>query len=55
MPARRKASPHSPPSGGKPSVRRWSSQTMAGRSGLPFSSRLITVERWVVRATPAMR
>ena len=27
---------------------------MAGRRGLPFASRLIIVERWVVRATAAM-
>ena len=31
--ADRRASPHGPPTGFSPSVRRWSSQTMAGRSG----------------------
>ena len=33
-------------------VRLWSSQTMAGRSGLPCRSRLMTVPRCVVTATP---
>ena len=54
MRASLKASPHGPPSGGWPGVRRWSSQTMAGRSGRPWRSTLIAVARWVVKATPAM-
>lgn len=52
-PATRKAAPQRPPIGGSPSVRRWSSQTIAGRSGVPASSATTSVTRWVVRETPA--
>ena len=44
--------PTAPPIGGRPSVRRWSSQTIAGRSGVPSSSATTSVTRWVVSATP---
>jgi len=50
--AARKASAHAPPTGLMPSARRWSSQMIAGRSGWPSRSTLITVARWVVSATP---
>src|SRR5689334_22537524 len=51
-PASLKAARHHGLIGGTWSVRRWSSQVMAGRSGLPCLSRLTTVPRWVVTATP---
>src|SRR5690349_1958888 len=51
----RKASPQAPPIGARPSVRRWSSHTIAGRSGVPFSSATTSVTRCVVSATPATR
>jgi len=50
--AARKATPQRPPMGFSPSVWRWSSQTIAGRSGRPSSSAATIVTRWVVRATP---
>ena len=43
------------PSGGGTVARRWSGQTIAGRSGVPSSRAQTTVPRWVVRATPAIR
>jgi hypothetical protein len=43
-----------PPIGATSSARRWSSQTIAGRSGVPVSSATTTVERWVVSVTAAM-
>ena len=49
------ARPHLPPIRGRPSARRWSSQTIAGRSGSPASSVTTTVPRWVVSATPGER
>ena len=42
-PRARKARPVAPPTNGRPSVRRWSSQTIAGRSGRPVSSVTTTV------------
>ena len=54
MPERRKSIPQRPPTGGTPSVLRWSSQTIAGRSGRPFASVQIIVARCVVTARPAI-
>ena len=54
IPTSRKANPHKPPNDFNPAVRRWSSQAMAGRRGRPCASTLISVERWVVSATPAI-
>ena len=42
-PRARNARPLTPPIGGRPSARRWSSQTIAGRSGVPASSVTTTV------------
>ena len=47
-----KSAPHVPPIGFSPPVRRRSGQTIAGRSGSPAASRLMTDPRCVVSATP---
>ena len=52
-PSTRNAAPVTPPIGGRPLVRRWSSQTIAGRRTRSASSRHTTVPRWVVRAIAA--
>ena len=45
----------SAPIGGGAVLRRWSGQTIAGRSGVPSSRAQTTVPRCVVRARPAIR
>ncbi len=53
-PRARNARPIVPPTNGNPSVRRWSSQTIAGRSGRPSASVTTIVLRWVVIVRPTM-